>query len=75
MDQCFVRRDKDFGDCSRLSKGEPIGNRHGHTRVDASILRMRSAANDGHHAVTVPETSCGGAHLNHLTCDFQTGND
>jgi hypothetical protein len=37
--------------------------------------RAYSAANDGHHAVTIPETSCGSAHINHLACDFQTGND
>jgi hypothetical protein len=26
MDQCFVRRDKDLGDCGG-GKGEPVGNR------------------------------------------------
>src|ERR1700719_832247 len=36
---------------------------------------MRSATNDGHHAVTVPETSRGSAHIDHLAGDFQTGND
>jgi hypothetical protein len=36
---------------------------------------MRSTANDGHHAVTVPETSRCSAHLNHLAGDFQTGDD
>src|SRR5277367_259803 len=75
MDQCFVGRDKDFGDCSGGGKGEPVGDRHSHTRVDAGILRMRSAANDGHHAVTVPETSRCSAHINHLAGDFQTRND
>jgi len=75
MDQCFVRRDKDFGDCGGLGKREPVGNRHGHTRVDAGILRMRSAANDAHHAVALSETSRCSAHINYLARDFKTGND
>jgi hypothetical protein len=36
---------------------------------------MRSPANDGHHAVTVPETSRCSAYINHLAGDFQARND